>query len=360
MAGHAVRVPISLSKLAACAWALSLATGCAPSIEDGGGGGGAGGAGCNGEGWTPTPADIAFQPASSLLGGEMILFNDNRYTTYTAKKWSTSGALRAIPAGGGAVQTVFNANTVWSFAVAPKSHHVVFSAAPTSAAQLEHYCDDVVNGIEPAWLWDENGEPTHLDDGKNDDDSFVFSADEDRVYFSHSDEQERTARIGSIELATGTVSFVTPASTETFSAWPAIGGKGEMLFERYAADDTIDNTEIWSESLATEDAVRIFEHASEPTFSPDRTRFAFKDWSDGGALYVANPDGSGRVKISSIEGDAPAWSPDGSRIAFTFKDAAHQCWAIDVVAADGSDAPNPKRVFDCTNEFISALAWVDF
>ena len=55
-----------------------------------------------------------------------------------------------------------------------------------------------------------------------------------------------------------------------------------------------------------QDAVQdLLEHASEPTFSPDRTRFAFKDWSDGGALYVANPDGGGRVKISSIEGDAP-------------------------------------------------------
>ena len=160
MAGYALRDSIPLSKLAACAWALSLATGCAPSIEDGGGGGGAGGAACNGDGWTPTPADISFQPASSLLGGEMILFNDNRSTIYTARKWSTSGALRAIPAAGGAVQTVFEANTVWSFAVAPKSHHVVVSAAPSSAAQLEHYCDDVVNGIEPAWLWDEDGEPT--------------------------------------------------------------------------------------------------------------------------------------------------------------------------------------------------------
>ena len=53
-----------------------------------------------------------------------------------------------------------------------------------------------------------------------------------------------------------------------------------------------------------------------PEWSPDGTRFAF---SDGARIYVVNVDGTGLRQLTGVEsGNAryPTWSPDGTRIAF--------------------------------------------
>lgn len=49
-----------------------------------------------------------------------------------------------------------------------------------------------------------------------------------------------------------------------------------------------------------------------PAWSPDGSRIAFSDSSRD--IYVMNADGSGRVRLTS--GDNPAWSPDGCKLAF--------------------------------------------
>ena len=73
----------------------------------------------------------------------------------------------------------------------------------------------------------------------------------------------------------------------------------------------------------------------DPAWSPDGTKLAF---SNAGGIYVMNPDGSGVVRLID-NGAEPAWSPDGKRIAFSVfqSDSTGASIAqIAVVNADGS------------------------
>ena len=56
-------------------------------------------------------------------------------------------------------------------------------------------------------------------------------------------------------------------------------------------------------------------HAVEARWSPDGRRIAY---TNAGQLWVANSDGSGRRKLTSLNGGAsgPVWSPTGDRLAF--------------------------------------------
>jgi hypothetical protein len=50
---------------------------------------------------------------------------------------------------------------------------------------------------------------------------------------------------------------------------------------------------------------------TQPAWSPDGSQFAF---SRGGGIWTANADGSGTRRLA--DGERPVWSPDGRRIAF--------------------------------------------
>jgi Tol biopolymer transport system component len=57
----------------------------------------------------------------------------------------------------------------------------------------------------------------------------------------------------------------------------------------------------------------------EPAWSPDGSKLAFRSFRDGDPeIYVMNADGSGVTRLTFHQGldGEPAWSPDGGRIAF--------------------------------------------
>jgi len=85
--------------------------------------------------------------------------------------------------------------------------------------------------------------------------------------------------------------------------------------------------------------------ASQPAFSPNGEKIAYvadvgpdKDTWDNEEVFVMNPDGSGRARLTDMPGNdhwPPTWSPDGTRIAFT-SDSAGQDGKIQAINTDGS------------------------
>src|SRR3972149_2316473 len=74
-----------------------------------------------------------------------------------------------------------------------------------------------------------------------------------------------------------------------------------------------------------------------PAWSPDGTRVAFVSNPDfNNEIYIANADGTGQTRFTRDDNPdmAPAWSPDGSRVAFAkYEDRRRD---IFVQNADGS------------------------
>ena len=83
---------------------------------------------------------------------------------------------------------------------------------------------------------------------------------------------------------------------------------------------------------------------SEPAYSPDGSRIAFISGRDSEyEIYVMNADGTGKTNLTNnpAHDDDPAWSPDGTRIAFSSAGRPGQFnQDIYVMNADGSNQTN--------------------
>ena len=108
---------------------------------------------------------------------------------------------------------------------------------------------------------------------------------------------------------------------------------------------------------------------NDPAWSPDGSKIAFHhdpgglelDTDTGQALapfsrtsvHVVNADGSGRTTLVDVKGwvGRPVWSPDGSRIALQIDRDVY------IVEPDGSDLARIYEGSEGTNGFANGLAW---
>jgi TolB protein len=120
------------------------------------------------------------------------------------------------------------------------------------------------------------------------------------------------------------------------------------------------NSEIYVMEADASHPVRLTrtpEHETDPVWSPNGTRIAY---AAGGQVWIMNADGSGATPLT--EGAEPSWSPDETRIAFARRSSQYdplaERYANDIytIALDGSALRNRTNT---TSGFVSfaAPAW---
>jgi TolB protein len=153
----------------------------------------------------------------------------------------------------------------------------------------------------------------------------------------------------------GQVQLTGSEGVDSAPAWSPDGGKIAFVSNRNMPDGSTTGPELWvmdADGTAVRQLTNTLASASlAPAWSPDGARIAFHSNVDGefeaytiDASSTPSATGDARVKLTDnvgVSDQNPSWSPDGERIAFergsgtNVGDATKELWAMD---SDGSDA----------------------
>ncbi len=136
-----------------------------------------------------------------------------------------------------------------------------------------------------------------------------------------------------------TPSLPGPTLAPTPGATPAGGGEGQLAF----ASNRTGPAQIYLINFDGTGLVQLTDQsdgACQPAWSPDGSRLAFtspcrtnSEYYEGSQIFLINADGTGLEPLPYVPGGDfdPAWSPDGKRIAFgSMRDRHAQVYVIDL------------------------------
>ncbi len=140
--------------------------------------------------------------------------------------------------------------------------------------------------------------------------------------------------------AVALLAAITVTTTPAWAAFPGTNGYIVVGSDRSG----LNKHRIWQQNPdGTDTKLTLGTYDGAPAWSPDGTRIAFvskRDVGGGREIYVMNADGSGQTRLTSNPAidTNPQWSPDGTRIVFNSDrlDSNHEIY---VMKADGSEPP---------------------
>lgn len=124
-----------------------------------------------------------------------------------------------------------------------------------------------------------------------------------------------------------------PTPSPTFPSGPELRGK--IAFPLFDPERGV--YDLYVANVDGSGRHRIVEEASQPAFSPDGSQIAFRSWQhDALGLMVADAEGGAPRQITAYAEDAlPSWSRDVPILAFCSQREPGRRWRIYGVVADG-------------------------
>jgi serine/threonine protein kinase len=135
-----------------------------------------------------------------------------------------------------------------------------------------------------------------------------------------------------------------PLASEDYGFSPAVSRNGNRLAYRVRRDDfsiwRVDMREPGLEPGAPVPLISSTKLDYCPAYSPDGSKIAFASNRSGAwEIWVCSSNGSDAVQLTTAGGNPPRWSPDGQTIAYTAVEGGHT--SVHVVNASGGV---PKRL----------------
>jgi hypothetical protein len=322
-----------------------------------------------------TPEQLGFQAVEAPWSGSVIYFN-----TWGSGDGTDEGkdAIRMIrpnvdPAGS-TMGVRARAFSFWTFGIRSDGTIAFASADPLKDT---HYPDlaNLGNAIQNTYLWGPAADdvPQQISFGRVNDECHVFLPDNKtllmcrraKFYGVETPGAEPAIqwfndpyRLVSLDTQAGTNTWLSPLNplVNDLSAWPR--DDGTLLFTRFFADEM--KSSLYSMGADGTPVTLEVEDGNRAIVSQDGKVAWFKkngstwraDWNKLGAAVVVLI-GDGKVA------DDLTPSPDGTQIAYTVADQAHNCSDLYVAKVDGTDE---IRILDCSdnaNLFISGLRWIE-
>jgi dipeptidyl aminopeptidase/acylaminoacyl peptidase len=148
------------------------------------------------------------------------------------------------------------------------------------------------------------------------------------------------------------------APTIDSPSWSADGK--QIVFSVTQTDSTLTGSEwreqLYSVNVATVDVSQLTadlagESDHSPAYSPDGSTIAYAHWGPQPGIWLINADDTNARQIVALDGypSGLSWSPDGRSIAFALREQHYGNAEIDVVGADGS---NLHRVATTNDDFL--------